>query len=65
MDERTLHRVRGLPGATAGRHDTLLYWKKQDAATVLSADIRVLGALPDAMRTEVEVAASMLPYPMS
>jgi hypothetical protein len=43
----------------------LLYLKKQDAAAALSADIRVLQASPDAMRTDMEVAASMLPHPMS
>lgn len=28
MDKRTLHRMRGSLGATAGGHDTLLYLKK-------------------------------------
>ena len=65
MDERTLQRMRGLLETTAGWHDTLLYWEEQDAAPALSADIRVLRASLDAMRTEVQVAASMFPSPTS
>jgi hypothetical protein len=65
MDERTLHRMRELLGATAGRHDTLLYRKKQDGARDLNPAIRAFRASPDAMPADVEAAAAMLPRPIS
>ncbi|KQV18247.1 hypothetical protein ASC97_29745 [Rhizobium sp. Root1203] len=61
MDERTLQRMRRLLQTAAGWHDTLLYWEQQQAAPALSADIRVLRGSLDAMRTEVNAAASLFP----
>lgn len=58
VDDRTLQRVRGLIETTTGWHNTLLYWEEQDTAPALSADIRVLRATLDAMRTEVAAATA-------
>ena len=58
VDERVLKRVRGLLETTTGWHDTLLHWESLSAEPALSADIRVLRASLNAMRTEVDAAAA-------
>ncbi|KRD96195.1 hypothetical protein ASE63_12375 [Bosea sp. Root381] len=59
VDERTLQRMRALIETTTGWHNTLLYWEEQHAAPAMSADIRVLRASLNAMRSEVASAAMM------
>jgi hypothetical protein len=65
VDERTLQRVRGLIETTTGWHDTLLFWEEQDTPPALSADIRVLRATLDAIRTEVAAATAKFTSPLS
>lgn len=58
VDERVLQRVRGLLETATGWHDTLLSWERQEADAALSAEIRVMRGALDAMRVEVDAAAS-------